>query len=346
MDPPAPAHPLRQLGELVAGDRRTCEAIERLERVAATDLPLLIQGETGTGKELAARAVHEASPRAAGPLVVCDVATLAPTLIESELFGHVRGSFTGATMDRRGAFELAHGGTIFLDEIGELDLALQPRLLRALERKEVKPIGAAGYRQVDVRVIAATNRDLAAEVQARRFRPDLYHRLAVARVALPPLRERTGDLPALAAHILARVCAPMGLAPPALAPDALACLRDHDWPGNVRELRNVLERALAAAPGARVIDAAMIELDPRPAGTAPTGGGGARGARLARGTIEPPVDLDLPFKQAKERIVAEWERAYVRALLERYDGNVSSAARRAGIDRVHLHRLIKKLGLG
>jgi two-component system nitrogen regulation response regulator GlnG len=299
-----------------------------LARVAATDSVVLVQGATGTGKDLVAEAVHAASPRRHGPFVICDLASLPRGVIESELFGHVRGAFTGAERDRQGAFAAAHRGTLFLDEIGELELAAQPRLLRALERKQVKPVGAAGYVSADVRVVAATNRDLLAEVKAGRFREDLYHRLAVVRVTLLPLRERRPDIPQLVRTFLAEAG---GREPPAISDDTMALLMAHEWPGNVRELRNVLERAMSLAPAAPVLDAHTFGLDET--------------AYLRADLSSPPVDMTSPFKEAKERLVQAWEREYVVALLDRCRGNVSHAARTSGLDRVYLHRLIKKHGL-
>jgi DNA-binding NtrC family response regulator len=301
-----------------------------LERVAMTDACVLVHGETGTGKELVAEAIHRASPRGKKAFVVCDLASLPKTLIESELFGHIRGSFTGADRDREGAFEAADGGTLFLDEVGELELDVQPRLLRALERHQVKPVGATAYRTVDVRVVAATNRDLQAEVKAGRFREDLYHRLAVVSVKLPPLRDRPEDIPRLVTHFLGSVTKD----PPQVPPSTMAALRAHEWPGNVRELRNVIERAVSLGAGAPMLDAALFGFEP-PLPMAPPEGASA----------PPRVDTDVPFKEAKERLVDAWEREYVKQLLERAEGNISLAARQGGIDRVYLHRLLKKHGL-
>ena len=286
-----------------------------LERVAGSDATVLIEGETGSGKEVVARAIHEHSARKAGPYVVCDLGNLGATVSDSELFGHIRGAFTGAHRDRIGAFEAAHGGTIFLDEIGELPLELQPKLLRALEGHEVRPVGAVDYRTIDARVIAATNRDLAAEVKAGRFREDLYHRLGVLSVRIPALREHAEDIPELVAHFL-------GASPRRPDPATLATLTSYDWPGNVRELRNVIERALA-------LD---VELTPALLGGEPAS------PRL-------PVDPSQPFREAKSQLVEAWERDYVAALLASCAGNVSLAARRAGMDRAYLHRLLKKHGL-
>jgi two-component system nitrogen regulation response regulator GlnG len=322
---------LTHFGELIGTSTPMRRAFALLERVAPTDSVVLLQGETGSGKELAAEAIHRASGRSKGPFVVCDVGAYTPSLIESELFGHVKGAFTGADRDREGAFRQADGGSIFLDEIGELELGLQPRLLRALERRQVKPVGASTYRSVNVRVIAATNRDLAAEVRAGRFRADLYHRLAVMRIELPPLRDRPEDVPVLVQHFLERAAA-SGLGPaPTVPPSTMAALAAHDWPGNVRELRNVLERATLIAPGPSALTPHLLGLES-------SGEGHREKARLD--------DAELTFKEAKDRLIGAWEREYLAAIIERAGGNVSLAARRAGIARVYLHELMKKHGLG
>jgi len=318
-----------RFGNLESANLAMRRVLALLERAAPTDVAVLVQGETGTGKELVAEAIHQGSQRRRGPFIVCDLASLPRSLIESELFGHMRGAFTGAERDREGAFEAANGGTLFLDEIGELELAAQPRLLRAIERRQVKPVGATNYATANVRVVAATNRDLLAEVKAGRFREDLYHRLAVMRVVLPPLRERREDIPQLVCCFLEQAAQANGRRPPVIPPDAMAALRAHDWPGNVRELRNVLERAITLAPDGGTVDAHLLGLDePR--------------ADLS----SPPVDITFPFKEAKDRLVLAWEREYVAALLAKHEGNVSMAARSGGLDRVYLHRLLKKHGLG
>jgi DNA-binding NtrC family response regulator len=255
------------------------------------------------------------------------------SLLESELFGHVRGAFTGAERDRDGAFSRAHGGSIFLDEIGDLDLDLQPRLLRAIERRHVKPVGASDYRTVDVRVIAATNRDLGAEVRAGRFRADLLHRLEVVKIELPPLRRRRDDVPLPVERFLARAPGPAGgPAPPRFSPATMAALAAHDWPGNVRQLRNVIERALALAPDPAAVDPELLGLTPAAPAGAPEPGPG-------------PAEAALPFKEAKGRLVEAWEREYLARLLADVAGNVSEAARRAGLSRMHLHDLLRKHGL-
>ena len=292
-----------------------------LERAAQSDATVLIEGETGTGKDLAASAIHAASARRDGPFVVVDCGAMPRELLESELFGHVRGAFTGAHADRAGAFEAAHGGTLFLDEIGELALDLQPVLLRALESRQVKRVGATRTTAVDVRVIAATNRSLAAEVNAKRFRSDLYYRLAVLVVQMPPVRERPEDLPLLVDAVLESLGAADAPAAARLRePRALERLAAHTWPGNVRELRNHLERALAFG------DAAA----PAPA-SAPDGGA--------------EVDISQPYRLARRRWLARFERRYLERLLAAHGDNVTAAARAAGVDRVHLHRLLSRAGL-
>jgi transcriptional regulator with PAS, ATPase and Fis domain len=285
-----------------------------LERVAPTDTVVLIEGETGTGKELCAESIHAASRRAAAPFVVCDLSTIARTLLEAELFGHARGAFTGAERERQGAFEAAHGGTLFLDEIGELELALQPRLLRAIERRQVSRIGQTRPRQVNVRIIAATNRDLAEEVHAGRFREDLFHRLSVVRVRLPPLRERKDDL----AELVDVLLADRGRT---VLPETLAVLGEHNWPGNVRELANVLARAVTVAAD----DRALAPQDLGLCVEIPTDSGG--------------ID---DFHLAKERLVAQWERDYLQRLLAASGQNLTNAARESGLGRTHLYRLLKK----
>ncbi|MBN1771601.1 MAG: sigma 54-dependent Fis family transcriptional regulator [Deltaproteobacteria bacterium] len=312
------------LAALVGDGARMREVGAQIRSAAGTDAPVLLLGETGTGKEVCAAAIHRASARRDGPFVVCDLSALSRSVIESELFGHVRGAFTSATADRAGAFAEARGGTIFIDELGELEAELQPRLLRALDRHEVKPIGANRFRPVDVRVIAATQRPLEDDVRAGRFRRDLYYRLAVLRTVLPPLRERKEDIPALVEHFVARFRPGRSVAVPAAT---LALLREYDWPGNVRELRNTVERALAMAPDATTVEPRLLGLD--------------LGDGVGRSAVEP----DRPFHEAKDALVRAWEREYLSGLLRRTDGNVSAAARRAGVDRMHLHRLLRKHGL-
>jgi len=316
----------RHFGGVVATSDRMGAVFDLLERIAPSDATVLLHGETGTGKELVTEAIHAASPRRDGPLVVCDLGAMARGVFESELFGHLRGAFTGADQAREGAFADAHGGTILLDEVGEMSLDAQPVLLRALEARAIRPVGSTTYRPVDVRVVAATHRDLAAEVRAGRFREDLYHRLRVVQVELPPLRERPEDIPVLVEWLLGALSEEIGSAPSRLSEAALAALIAHDWPGNVRELRNVLERALSISPNPGAIDPALLGLDP-PA-------------------VDERPEPILPFREAKDRLVQSWERDYLTMILDRAGGNVSLAAREAGLDRPYLHRLLRKHGLG
>jgi two-component system, NtrC family, response regulator GlrR len=300
-------------------------AFSLLERAAESTATVLILGETGTGKEAAAEAVHEASDRADGPFVVVDCGAVPPQLLESELFGHVKGAFTGASSDRPGAFRAAHKGTLFLDEIGELELDLQPKLLRVLERRHVKKVGATSYEPVDVRIVAATHRDLRAEVNHGRFRADLYYRLAVVEIRLPPLRERIEDLPLLVEHLLES----MGVAAGHPFADSLRdrtftkSLSMHSWPGNVRELRNYLERCLALREHAELSGAAA----------------------LPDHSAEPAIDASVPLRHARDQWIARFEKRYLETLLERHVGNVSEAARAAGVNRGHLYRLLSRYGL-
>jgi len=316
--------PEGRFGDLIGESAVMRRAFALLGRAARTDATVLVFGETGTGKELAARAIHEASSRAKGPFVVVDCGAVARSLVESELFGHERGSFTGAIALREGAFESADGGTLFLDEIGELDLDLQPRLLRVLDRREVKRIGASSHRKVDVRVLAATNRDLAREVNRGAFREDLYFRLAVIRVELPPLRVRKEDVAPLARQI-AREVAGEGTV---LSDDVIATLESMPWPGNVRELRGFIERALLL----RGLD---DEGDGEPATPAWTPEAPPSGDSDAR----------IPFKVSKQAVIDRFERAYLENLLALEGGNLTASARRAGLDRVHLLRLLDKFGM-
>ncbi len=306
-----------------------------LERLAPTEATILLTGETGTGKDVMARAIHEHSARRGGPFVVVDCGAVVGSLIESELFGHERGAFTGATERRRGAFELAEGGTLFLDEIGELPLDLQPKLLRAIETRRFKRVGGSGELRADVRIVAATKRPLRMEVARGKFREDLYFRLAVVPVELPPLRERPEDVPLVAERLLERFSAREGLEEPIrLAPEALDALRAHEWPGNVRELRNVLERAalLARAMGRSEIGPSDVPLwSPNRAADRRDG--------------PPPFEPGRSYRETKAAWEAWFERRFVTWLLQRHGGNVSAAARAAEMDRKHLSHLARKHGV-
>jgi len=297
------------------------ELYAQLEGFAGTDATVLIHGETGTGKELVAEALVQASPRAQGPLVVLDASALAPTLVESELFGHEKGAFTGAAGARPGVFERAQGGTVFIDEVGELPLELQPRLLRVLERREVHRLGGQRPIAVDVRIIAASHRALEEEVNRGRFRADLFYRLSVLRVEVPALRARREDIPLLVRHFA-------GAAALALDERTMARLVEHPWPGNVRELKNAVERWKAGAE----------PLGSRPPSAALSG--------EAAGTERRAPSLDEPFLVQKERLVAAFERDYAQRLLEVCQGNLAEGARLAGVTRMAIVKLLGRYGLG
>jgi transcriptional regulator with GAF, ATPase, and Fis domain len=294
-----------------------------LEKIAPTDTTVLIQGETGSGKELVARAIHDSSARANQPFVVVDCGAIAENLIESELFGHVRGAFSGAVSDRRGLFEEADGGTLFLDEIGELPPALQPKLLRVLERFEVRRVGSNTSKRVDVRIVAATNRPLAENVNAGTFREDLYYRIAVVELLLPPLRARRDDIPLLAQHFFRRYAGDKESMPKEL----LSSLSSRAWPGNVRELRNFIERSVSLGFSPAVPSQTLLR-------------DAAQATRL-----EEVVPSHLPLKDARLVWTEQFEILYVKALLEKTSGNVTRAAELAGVNRRSLQRLIASLGL-
>jgi DNA-binding NtrC family response regulator len=301
-----------EFGELVGGSVPMRAVYACLERAARSDATVLLEGETGTGKGAAAVSLHRASPRGARPFVVVDCGAIPANLLESELFGHERGAFTGAESRRIGAFEEADGGTVFLDEIGELPLELQPKLLRVLENREVRRLGMNAHRPVDVRVVAATNRDLRADVNAGRFRADLYFRLAVVRVTLPPLRQRAEDLPQLVDRVARSLGAGEAQRRALGRPEHLEPLARSAWQGNVRELRNYIERALV--------------LDDTP---------------VTDEVVAPEPDL-LRFTDARQQALLEFERRYLRQLMERHRGRLVAAAAAADINRVYLYRLLKK----
>lgn len=316
-------------GELFGRSHAMREIFGLFERVAPTDLSSVIIGETGTGKELAARALHAKSHRSDRPFIVVDCGAVSQSLVESELFGHERGAYTGADRSRAGAFELADGGTIFLDELGDLPPALQPKLLRALEQREVKRLGAARPLSVDVRVIAATNRDLRAQVMAGKFREDLYYRLAEVVAVMPPLRDRREDIQHLAQLFLDAQSRQGGVAK-SLSPDLISTLESRPWPGNVRELRNVIRRACVLAQS----EVLLPEDLPEP------------------GLIRPrtqPLDLsdvdNLPIKDAREKWTEPMEKEYLTRLIRRTGGDLDKASEIAGVHRKSVERLLRKHGL-
>jgi transcriptional regulator with GAF, ATPase, and Fis domain len=328
---------VRSFGSILGASAAMQRLFATLERVAAADIDVLIHGESGTGKELVATEIVQRSARSQGPLVVVDCGSISPTLVESELFGHVRGAFTGADRDREGAFEAADGGTVFLDEIGELPLELQPKLLRALEQREVRRVGTSRAKRVDVRVVAATHRELEREVNRGRFRDDLFYRLAKVSVRVPPLRDRLEDLDVLVESFLVAFGRSDGGR--LFSPAVLNQMRQHDWPGNVRELRNYVERSI-------VLDDA-----PPPSLLRTMGSGTHPVSRIPDADLAAPpptptseIDRSLPFRLAKERAIEKFERAYIRPLLEECEGNMSKAARTAKMDRMYLHQLAQKYG--
>ena len=303
-----------RFGRIIGQSAAMREIFAILERVALTDMTILVEGESGTGKELVAEAVHQHSKRKDGPLVVFDCSAVAPNLIESELFGHVKGAFTGAVVSRAGAFERAQGGTLFLDEVGELPPALQATLLRVLEDRRVRPVGSEREMPVDVRIVAATNRPLSNDVASGRFRADLYYRLQVVEIRLPALRAHKEDIPDLVAHFIDTLAPRLGVPPIEVTPDEMGYLQQYDWPGNVRELRNLIERSLIV--GALNVSALYQSLPrPSPTAVAPPSAGG-------------PTDLHAMEKQ------------HILAVLESVQGDKTQAAVLLGISRRTLERRV------
>jgi len=327
-----------EFGNIVGRSRKMRQIFGLLERIAKTDSTVIVEGETGTGKEVFARAIHDQSGRKGKSFVVFDCSAVAENLIESELFGHVKGSFTGAIATRKGAFEEASGGTIFLDELGELSSELQPKLLRALEQRQIKKVGSNDTINIDVRVICATNRNLRKEVADGNFREDLYYRLSVVKIYLPPLRERPDDIAPLIERFLADGKFNQGpdgtLHVSRVEDDALKMLTRYQWPGNIRELLNVLERVVPLVDGNSIKgqDLAYVFQE------------------LEREEDESTekitsVDTGIPFKDAKQKVVERFEKDYLSTLLRRNNYNISKTAREAGIDRKHIRNLLKKYGI-
>jgi DNA-binding NtrC family response regulator len=304
---------------------------DALERLAEQDVSILIQGESGTGKELVARALHDRGPRRKSRFVALNCGAIPESLIDSELFGHIRGAFTGATTDRPGVFVEADGGTLFLDEIGDMPMPVQARLLRVLQEGEVRPVGGSGVRKVDVRVIAATNVELGVAVEQNRFRQDLYYRLNVVVLRVPPLRERLDDLSLLAAHFLKKHG---GQAPPSFSSEALEMLVDYSWPGNVRELENAVLHAIALRRGQ--------EIGPESLPASISGRTRALGSAV---TIVADDELGASLTEAKRRAASDFERRYLRKVMEKARGSVSEAARLSGLDRTNFRRLLQRHGL-
>jgi transcriptional regulator with PAS, ATPase and Fis domain len=310
-------------GELVGTSLEMRRVYAVLERLAKTDATLLVQGETGTGKDVVARSLHAASRRAAGPLVSIDCGAIPESLFESELFGHVRGAFSGAVSDRKGVLEEASGGTLFLDEIGEMPIALQAKILRALESRTVRRVGSNAEKSIDVRIVAATNRPLARCVNDGTFREDLYYRLAVVEVQLPPLRARRDDIPVLARHFYRQLAGPNADLPQ----DFVAMLSQRAWPGNVRELKNFIERSVSLGFMDRASAPRLVPPQPP-------------------SSIEALVPLHLPLKDARQAWTENFEAIYLRSLLAKTNGNVTRAAEMAGVNRRFLQRMMARLGMG
>jgi transcriptional regulator with GAF, ATPase, and Fis domain len=355
-------------GDIIGKNQKLREIYAIIEKIAPTNTTVIIEGETGTGKEVVAQTIHKLSARAGGPMMVFDCGAVPENLIESELFGHEKGSFTGAIMTRQGLFEMGDSGTVFLDELGELPLDLQPKLLRALEQREIRRVGASKQIKVDVRIIAATNRNLEEEVRHGRFRQDLFYRLSVVRLILPPLRERPEDIPLLIKHFLRNgsynKSPDGGQRVKNVARDALDLLTSYRWPGNVRELLNAIERAVSFADGDTIEPRDLPEHirsagrdggSPRPAAPVAhaTGSGVERVPALPRAPLAastqpgaapaPPAEsFESTFKEAKEKWVSSFERDYIVALLKKNNGNISHAARESDIDRKYFRKLMKK----
>ncbi len=325
---------------LIACDPAMLRAVDLVDRAAPLPVAVLIEGESGTGKELLARRVHARSQVASRPVLAVNAAALPDTLLESELFGHKRGAFTGADRDRAGLFVEAKGGTVFLDEIASMSPSFQGKLLRVLQERVVRPLGATTDVPVEFRLVAATNRDLAAMVQAGTFRDDLYYRLGVVIVTAPPLRDRPLDIEPLARRFLAeaaKVCLKPGVVPPDFSPGALDALRSHRWPGNVRELGNAVHRAMVVVTGGRI--------EPHHLGIGTVGGRIARpgGSETAPGPQS--ADAEDDYGAAKAHAVEQFQREFVQRALERSGGNVSQAAERCGMTRAALQRIMRQLGV-
>ena len=318
--------PASSFGKLFGESTAMRHVFYLAEKFAATDSTILIEGETGTGKEVLAEELHNHSKRKDKPFIVIDCASLARELVASELFGHAKGAFTGAIQDRVGAFEAAEGGTVFLDEIGDLAPELQPQLLRVLEKREVRRVGSNTTRPINVRIISATNRKLQQEVNAGRFREDLYFRLSVIHMHIPPLRKRPDDIPVLAKRFLQEFMGAKAETHFDELEEAARVLCRHTWPGNVRELRNIME--IAAQSGQSPLDITQCL---QPNGMPPR--------------VIDRVSADRPFKIQKQELIQEFELAYISDLLKRHKGNVSQAAKQAGLERAYLQKLVRKYGL-
>ncbi|NUN52417.1 MAG: sigma-54-dependent Fis family transcriptional regulator, partial [Planctomycetaceae bacterium] len=317
--------------EIVGRGRHMKEVLLLLDKVIDTDVPVLVQGESGTGKELIARAIHYNGPRRSGAFVPVNCGAIPASLLESEFFGHMKGSFTGAVENKKGLFQQAEGGTIFLDEIGEMDLEMQKKLLRVLQEKEVRPVGGKAAVRVNARLICATNKNLRREMEAKRFRDDLYYRVSVIPVEVPPLRDRTEDIPDLIAHFARRAAKEMSMPEKRIAPEAVELLRRWSWPGNIRELENEIRKAMALSDAEITADDLSLEIQGDRAAREPVIGAAVPGSPAPDGTL----------KETVERA----ERAAIERALEESGGNQTKAARRLGISRVWLRKKMERHGL-
>jgi len=330
---------MEKFGELIGNSPRMQEVYRLATGVAATSSTVLILGESGTGKELTARAIHQHSSREDRPFVAVNCSAIPVDLVESELFGHVRGAFTGATNTREGLFETADTGTIFLDEVGDLPPLAQVKLLRVLQEGEIKRVGANETKIVDVRVVAATNVDLRTRISEGAFREDLFYRLNVVAIFLPPLRERRDDIALLAYHFLRKYAARAGRNVQKISPDAMQILESHPWPGNVRELENAIEYALVFCRGDEILAENLPAF--RTHRDTPVSSQGTE----ASGLVLPSGLLDLPYRDAKQQALETFEAAYFDAVLRRTGGNISEAARQAGLDRSNFRRAARRVGI-
>jgi two-component system response regulator HydG len=318
--------------DIIGKSQKMQDVFSTIDSIAGTSSTVLILGESGTGKELVARAIHNRSARSDKPFVVINCAAIPEHLLESELFGYKRGAFTGAVSDKRGLFEEASGGTVFLDEVGEIPPSIQVKLLRVLQEGEIRPVGEVSSRRVDVRLVAATNQDLMGMVNEGRFREDLYYRLNVIVMSLPPLRDRADDIPLLAYHFLALSNKKIGKSVDKISIDALQALQNYSWVGNVRELENVMERAVVLASGDMIM---ARDLPPKLLGE----------SFYLMGDDEKGDISNLTYQQAKERALASFNRMYIGTLLTQTEGNISYASERAGMDRSNFKKLIKRYGI-
>ncbi len=298
---------------------------DTIQMISKTDVTVLITGESGTGKNLAAKAIHDLSPRRTKPFIRVNCPTIPENILESELFGYKKGAFTHATQDKQGLFQEARGGTIFFDEIGDIAPSLQTKLLQALEDKEIKPLGQNKTLHVDVRVVASTNCDLKAKIEVKEFREDLFYRLNVVNIQMPPLRERTEDIPLLVGYFLDKYCAEFNVGKKRITPDLMALLRGHSWEGNVRELANTIERGVIMAP------TEWIQVDD---------------IGWNRSTLKSRIGSDqmfeLPYRDAKQQAMEQFNEKYINHMLQQNDGNVTRAARQCGLERQSLQQIIKK----